>query len=500
VTNRPRTRPSVNARSRQHFARLISSHLQKAVESFVSAGKLLQEARHELDHGEFQKMLREDLHFDVTKAQRLMAVARHCIIGNAAHALHLPPSEYTLYLLTTLPDTLLQQMLADGRIHPGLERKEVEQIVKSLKQASRRGNLYNLISRLETVDPARARTTVIPLLTMFWFTGEHLLAYNDQIAIAVKFDSGFKGAVSCALLTLLRLAEFADDIEINGTTDGKLRISEANGRVRLTLQMQPPPFRFTMPKPNPRRPTYHTDELVKAIEHCLISAVATKPNTSEHLGVTLVPKRDSLALYGSDGNSISFAKVAISDWSHGRVILPTAFCVQMVALSKGHPHEHGSLQINRQHALFRCGDTVLCGRLVSQQNHPLDFGSVVDRISPSPTALVDIPDRFRSAVELACAVHALVRLDVAAGHLRFRSQTATEDIEVAMPISEAHPDIAGVVHPELLRRDTACTKMLITPKCVAMSNGLGDFYLVACHDVSDEAAETDDTSVEPLAA
>lgn len=54
-----------------------------------------------------------------------MPIASHPILSNQAHAHDLPPSWYTLYELTKLPAGDLQDRLADGSIHPGIERSDV---------------------------------------------------------------------------------------------------------------------------------------------------------------------------------------------------------------------------------------------------------------------------------------------------------------------------------------------------------------------------------------
>jgi hypothetical protein len=56
-----------------------------------------------------------------------MAIAQHPILANRTHGSVLPPSWRTLYELTKVPDSELQRALEDGRVHPGLERRDVRQ-------------------------------------------------------------------------------------------------------------------------------------------------------------------------------------------------------------------------------------------------------------------------------------------------------------------------------------------------------------------------------------
>jgi hypothetical protein len=48
-------------------------------------------------------------------AQRLMKIARHPVLGKAAHVQFLPSAWGTLYELTKLPEPTLRAALADGR-------------------------------------------------------------------------------------------------------------------------------------------------------------------------------------------------------------------------------------------------------------------------------------------------------------------------------------------------------------------------------------------------
>ena len=82
-----RPRISDATRSRRDFARQIATTWTKAVEAIVETGRLLQKARRDLDHGEFGKMFQNhEVPFGQDQAERLMAIARHPVIGNSAHA------------------------------------------------------------------------------------------------------------------------------------------------------------------------------------------------------------------------------------------------------------------------------------------------------------------------------------------------------------------------------------------------------------------------------
>jgi hypothetical protein len=113
----------------RHWRGRICRVWQMCVENIIETGRLLIAAKQELEHGQFESMLRGNLPFGPDTAQRLMVIARHPILSNAAHARLLPPSWMTLYELTKLDDKLgdgaLQKKIKDGSITPRLERKDV---------------------------------------------------------------------------------------------------------------------------------------------------------------------------------------------------------------------------------------------------------------------------------------------------------------------------------------------------------------------------------------
>ena len=62
-------------------------------------------------------------------ARMLMAIANHPIISDRNHGSVLPSSWRTLYELARLPNAVLLAALADGIIHPKMERKDARALV-----------------------------------------------------------------------------------------------------------------------------------------------------------------------------------------------------------------------------------------------------------------------------------------------------------------------------------------------------------------------------------
>jgi hypothetical protein len=122
-------------RTRQEHAKFIGGCLQKGVEGFIEAGEGFLQAKHELPHGEYEAMVRDDLRMDPSTARRFAAIASHPVISNRAHGHALPPSWRTLYELTKLPQTLLLTKIGEGAVHPGMERKDARALLPAPEPA-----------------------------------------------------------------------------------------------------------------------------------------------------------------------------------------------------------------------------------------------------------------------------------------------------------------------------------------------------------------------------
>jgi hypothetical protein len=118
-----------NVRSSSEYCSLIRETWRRGVESTIAAGQLLIEARQQLEHGEFALMIKAKLPFDASTARRLMIVAEHPVLSNRAHGHVLPPSWRTLYELSKVPHDVLLARIADGTVHPGMERGDVSAIL-----------------------------------------------------------------------------------------------------------------------------------------------------------------------------------------------------------------------------------------------------------------------------------------------------------------------------------------------------------------------------------
>jgi hypothetical protein len=113
------------------YAQRITNCQRKSVESIIECGQLLIAAKDELKHGEFLKMIENNLPFKRSTTQALMKIAADGRITKYQHAGCLPTHWSTLVKLTQLPDAAFEARIADGTIHSGLERRPAVEMIES---------------------------------------------------------------------------------------------------------------------------------------------------------------------------------------------------------------------------------------------------------------------------------------------------------------------------------------------------------------------------------
>lgn len=350
----------------------------------------------------------------------------------------------------------------------------------------------DLIDKLETVEPAISSNPIIPLMLHYWFTGEELMAFNDQIALTVPFRTRFRGAVSKKLSALLKASSF-ESVNVS-SQDGNLLVKEAeNGRTAVKLAMLPPDFPFTMPTMSRDGRFPRLDEIAGAIKHCLLSAVGSDTSVPEHLGITTFVDDRQLTFYSTDSNTMCRSRIRADGVTMERAILGSEFCRQLVRLYGSGDEAKGpyafaiaerSVGTGRErYALFAAGDIRLFGRIIGSAS-PLNFPSVIASLLPSRLDdLIEVPPSFGSALDRASIVcdaeRKSMKIVVRDGGMRLLSQTETEEVQDAIAIDRSHPDVSVMVEPKMLRKGGSFEKMLIKDNCVIMSSG-PMLFLVSC--------------------
>lgn len=120
---------------RAGYVKRIREQWQKSLEAILETGRIIVEAKAALLHGEFDRMIDQELPFSRMTAFRLATISEDHRLSNVAHAQHLPPHWYTLYELTKVSDEVFESGLKTGLINPDMTRKEVEKLQLSGRTA-----------------------------------------------------------------------------------------------------------------------------------------------------------------------------------------------------------------------------------------------------------------------------------------------------------------------------------------------------------------------------
>jgi DNA polymerase III sliding clamp (beta) subunit (PCNA family) len=339
-----------------------------------------------------------------------------------------------------------------------------------------------LIDKLELVQPALSKTNLVPILQNFWFKNDHIIAYNDSIAIKVGMKSGFEGAVPPTLWSLLSASK-ATEVEFKVQKKGTLEVKAASSKFKIPFLEDTETWIFEMPKAD-KEHALQVD-IVKFLAALSLVMRSSKENIMkpEYLGVTVQVTGQDLSLFATCGATLSFAWTHVAgDSDDFKVVLSPSFCKQMLSISKLEGEKH--LEIHGDYSLFQCGDVVLFGRLVEVQK-PLDFDGVIDSVFPKEMEkdLVSIPSKLELILDRSIVVadkKAVMEIQVENGKASFFSKSDKGEVRDNLTMEEHHPDVSVNIDPRLFRHGYGFhTKMLLTEKGLVMVDKDHNLYLVS---------------------
>lgn len=355
-------------------------------------------------------------------------------------------------------------------------------------------NRVELLEKLGRVAPALSNNNLVPVLSHFWFFDGIVMAYNDQIAISTKLSTDFAGAVPDTITSLLSVSRakevdffIGEDADGKKLPEGQLLVKAASSKLKLPFMPEEATKIFDMPKPDVKLALpVDMEVFLEAIDSCMRSL---KEDTSmpDSLGITLAANKGFLDFYATNDATISFARIKMkeTDSTAGmRIVLSGNFCRQMIALAKLGDKKH--IELDQDHSLFQCGDNILFGRLVDVQR-PLDFDAVIESSYPKELHknAVSIPTKLQLMLERAVIIteskteRSKTAISVKQGIARFFSKSEKGEVRDSVQLEDTHPDVGVSIDPRLFKNGYgAYTKMLLTDKCLIMTNGTS-LYLVS---------------------
>jgi DUF3102 family protein len=116
----------LNVMPRGKWATRITEAWQKQLPSIFEVASLLESAKAELRHGDWARMIKADLPFSQSTANKLMKIAACDHLRNSDHGPNLPACWRTLYELTTLTIEQFMQGITTGAINRKMQRKDVK--------------------------------------------------------------------------------------------------------------------------------------------------------------------------------------------------------------------------------------------------------------------------------------------------------------------------------------------------------------------------------------
>ena len=124
-TGTPSTQAIPNTLTPTKWAKRINDAWQKQLPSILEVGSLLGSAKEELRRGEWMRLVKGQLPFGQSTANKLMKIAACDHLRNSEHVPNLPAHWGTLHELTTLTEQQFEHGIKSGAINPKMQRKDV---------------------------------------------------------------------------------------------------------------------------------------------------------------------------------------------------------------------------------------------------------------------------------------------------------------------------------------------------------------------------------------
>ncbi len=353
---------------------------------------------------------------------------------------------------------------------------------------------------LQTLAPAVASEGAIVEKYHLWFDGKFAYAYNGGMGIRVVWKSELNGGVLGAPLIAILKSSSAKEVSLE---QSGIQLVVKLGRAKVTLPMLEPdrnpwPVGHTVgsarsgqvwgwsdPLPKVAYTTSLTEELITGLQQASVIK-RSKPERTEHYGITIFPAKDDIELYTTDSVSLAqiVAKVKLPK-ALSKTLLPFGFVGVLTGL--GVDTEVSFLP----DAIVASRDSVLvCTHLLDTKN-VLDLPAYVDKTLKGAGKKTALPEGFAEALvradALAGAAEAYINVsldkkalsldgDFAAGKLEERFTLKTEVSEMS----------AGTIKVSLANLQALAKEAVgiaVVPKKVLVLSGEGNnLYMTAQHE------------------
>jgi hypothetical protein len=118
---------------RAHHAERLRALHRRTVEALFEFGQALVEAKAALPHGAWTPFVVEDLGWNLSGAERLMAIVGHAALRDSANWPSLPESRSVLYQLSQMPEATVRSALANQVVTSETTLKDFERLRKEAR-------------------------------------------------------------------------------------------------------------------------------------------------------------------------------------------------------------------------------------------------------------------------------------------------------------------------------------------------------------------------------
>lgn len=341
---------------------------------------------------------------------------------------------------------------------------------------------------LGLVKPALSGQSYVPVLSHVCFRPDSFYAYNDLMAITVKLATGLHCAIPGDLLSKLVSSMSSESIMVT-LMDGQAMVSGGRSRVKLPI-LEPSHFIFTAPDGGTRLGAVMVDDdFLTGMERCLIS-VGNDPARPAAMGVTLVWLKEGVSLFSTDNYSISRYTADATKYefaSDTPVILPSAFCEQLVAMSKVFRDEEITVEIFSDYIMAFFGSRASIFSKFVLDTEPMDFDRLITKYLGDGTLVgIPIPDTLEPAFARAMLVldtEKVTKVSIDEKRLMLATSTQSGDVRDQVNLVSGVPEyVEFCVNPALVSRACSVSSEMIPKPDVLVTRGHdGKFLHMIAH-------------------
>ena len=341
-------------------------------------------------------------------------------------------------------------------------------------------NRQELQEALNLCKSSLSTQEFIPVLTHFCFTGESVYAYNDFQCIEVDFPSDLNCAIPGQFLTKLLDSYTSEDITMT-MDDNVVVVKSGRSTVKIPV-LDSDQFIYSLPDGAGDLATLKIDSrFLSGMSKCLLS-VGDNAVRPEEMGITL-DAGDTDYLFSTDNNTISRYDVKFNITQgelKDKVILPTAFCEDLLRITDQLGDEEVNLVIGKDYVFADINDSevTIFTKLIDDLKI-MDYRSLLKQlVKPEDmTKFQTVPEDLvlaldRSQLILSKEEDRMTKFELSGTNCSINSHSVYGDSDDEIELAKENVDCTFWVDPKYLSRAAkVCTKILFKEEVLLFQEG-----------------------------